>query len=212
MSEDLKQKILELADIAKACPQNLQERCFELLLQNYLDSKSTHPSRTSLVTDSAAAAESAKTAELLGEDISGSQARSQEDFAEKDLHVKVRKFLKDHSLSIDHINQIFYKEGDVPKPLYEDLKTTKMAESQIRVALLQALRNAISSGDFEFDGEVVRSEVQLRKCYDVGNFTTHFKNNKELFDGFGKYDKEAPHIRLSTEGRAALAEVIKELQ
>jgi hypothetical protein len=212
MTSDLKEKILELAAIAKACPENLQLRCFELLLEDFLASRSGSPQH--IVKPREPAADSVNEDENgpSGTKAPPSEAPSQEDFADRDLHVKVRKFLKDQSLSIDHINQIFYKEGEVAKPLYEDLKTTKMAESQIRVALLQALKNAVSSGEFEFDGEAVRTEVQLRKCYDPANFTAHFKNNKALFDVFEKYDKQSPKIKLSSEGRVALAAVIKELQ
>lgn len=40
MADDLKTRVLELAEIAKACPDNLQEKCFELLLQDLLRSQS----------------------------------------------------------------------------------------------------------------------------------------------------------------------------
>ena len=33
----LKEKVLELAEIAKECPENLQVVCFELLLKHYFD-------------------------------------------------------------------------------------------------------------------------------------------------------------------------------
>jgi hypothetical protein len=212
MIPNLKEEILELADIAKACPDNLQVRCFELLLEDFLASLSGSGKRAIKPKEPAADSADKEENGANGTQVRPSGDPSQEDFADRDLHVKARKFLKAQSLSVDHINQIFYKEGDVAKPLYEDLKTTKMAESQIRVALLQALKNALSSGEFEFDGEAVRAEVQLRKCYDPANFTAHFKNNKGLFDAFDKYDKQSPKIRLSNEGRDALANVIKQLQ
>jgi len=37
----LKEKVLELAEIAKECPENLQVVCFDLLLRHHLDSLST---------------------------------------------------------------------------------------------------------------------------------------------------------------------------
>ena len=37
LPEDLKADVLEIAAIAKACPENLQGRCFELLLSRYLE-------------------------------------------------------------------------------------------------------------------------------------------------------------------------------
>jgi hypothetical protein len=35
--ENIKNKIQEFTSIAKECPENLQEKCFELLLSKYLD-------------------------------------------------------------------------------------------------------------------------------------------------------------------------------
>jgi hypothetical protein len=44
MSDKLKQKILEFVALAKDCPENLQEKCFEVLLADYLQqSKSKRP-------------------------------------------------------------------------------------------------------------------------------------------------------------------------
>jgi hypothetical protein len=43
-------------------------------------------------------------------------------------------------------------------------------------------------------------------------FKANFRNNKRLFDKFENYEKEKPEIRLSEEGREALAKLIKELQ
>jgi hypothetical protein len=124
--------------------------------------------------------------------------------------VKVRKFMERHSITLDHLNQLFYKDGGEIKPLYEDLKTTRMAESQIRAALLHALLSAMKSGEFVADGEAVRAEVQQRKAYDKANFAANFKNNASLFEGFESYVKANP-IRLSEDGRKELAELIKEL-
>jgi hypothetical protein len=49
------------------------------------------------------------------------------------------------------------------------------------------------------------------KCYDRSNFTTKFKNSAGYFDGFDKYDKASPIVRLSEDGRAALANLITKL-
>lgn len=127
------------------------------------------------------------------------------------MHLKVRRFLQKYNLTLEDLNQIYYKQGAEILPLYEDLRTTRMAESQIRIALLQALRAAISTGDFEFDGEEVRAETRARKCYDRGNFTANFKNSASLFDGFQKYEKKSPVVRLSEDGRSELAGLIREL-
>lgn len=207
MSEKLKQKIVEFVALAKDCPENLQEKCFELLLADYLQQ---------LRPKAPGVAEDAKQPKLTGDEDKkegeGKKTPQQEDIAETDLHVKARNFLKKSGLTVEHINQLFYKEEGNFLPLYDDLKTTKASESQIRIALLHALLNGMHTGDFEFNGESVRTEAQLRKCYDRPNFATHFKNSNNLFEGFSNYDKSSPTIKLNTEGKAKLAEVIKNLQ
>lgn len=212
MTKTLKDNVLEIAEIAKACPQNLQEKCFTMLLEDLLNGNSNTRIQNPNSKNNQPHNPPSELDKVKSNDEKSSNPSSeQEDFTEKDVHVKTKKFLKVSNLTLEHINQIFYKEGDAIEALYEDLKTTKMAESQIRVALLQALKNAIANGNFEFNGEEVREEVQMRKCYDSANFTAHFRNNKTLFDGFEKYDKTTP-IRLSSEGRTALANLVMELQ
>ena len=208
--DDLKADVLEIAAIAAACPEALQEKCFELLLQYYLQRRQgpAAPSHEVAVDAEGESRERGQTES----DATPTDDAGQEDIALVDLHVKTRRFLQKYNLSIEDINQIFYKEGSSILPLYDDLRTTRMAETQIRIALLQALRNAIDTGEFEFSGEDVRSECQARKSYDAGNFTANFKNNASLFEGFEKYDRSAPLIRLAEDGRKELAELMRELQ
>lgn len=207
MTDKMKEKILEFANVAKECPENLQVKCFELLLSHYLDQLSGKPEKKQDGTK-----EGKPSTENEEQNLKETKKSDQEDILETDLHVKVRQFLKKSNLSAEHINQMFYKEGADIKPLYDDLKTTKAAESQIRIALLQSLMEAIPTGNFQFDGEKVREETQLHKCYDAPNFTTIFKKNKDLFDNFDSYDKSQPVITLSTQGKEKLAEIIKDLQ
>lgn len=207
MSEKLKQKIMEFVALAKECPENLQEKCFELLLADHL--QQLRPKAPSVV-------EVAKQPKPIGDEDKkegeDKKTPQQEDIAETDLHVKARKFLKKSGLTVEHINQLFYKEEGNFLPLYDDLKTTKASESQIRIALLHSLLHGMHTGDFEFNGESVREEAQDRKCYDSPNFAAHFKKSKELFESFSKYSKTSPTIKLSADGKAKLAEVIKDLQ
>jgi hypothetical protein len=208
MAETLKQKLQEFVTVARECPEPFQVKCFELLLSDYLASQ-----RSSSREKEKKAPEKKETVEEEKKiEKEAKKATQQEDIQETDLHVKTRQFLKKNALSIEHINQLFYKEEGNFLPLYDDLKTTKTAESQIRIALLHALLNGMHKGDFEFNGESVRDEAQMRKCYDLANFTANFNHNKTLFDGFKKYNKRSPMMRLSTEGKEKLAEIIKDLQ
>ncbi len=128
-----------------------------------------------------------------------------------DLHLKARRFLEKHALSVDQINNLFYKEDGDLKPLFEDLKTSRMAEAQIRIALLQALKSGLVAGDFVASVELVRQECAARKCYDSANFSANFKNNATFFD-FDIWSKEVKSLQLSDSGRKELAELIKKFQ
>lgn len=201
---DLKKRIKEFADIAGALPDNLQVVCFELLLTHHLG---LSPSALPIsVPPPLAPPEVDKT-----EGSEPDDAVSQEDISESKLHAKARHFLQQHSLTVDHLNNLFYKEGDEIQPLFEDLKTTRMAEGQVRIALLQALKRAITTGSFEAQVEEVRLEATDRKFYDSANFAKTFRSNEDLFD-FEKWDKNVKTVRLSPEGKNRLAEVMKELQ
>ncbi|HPO13757.1 MAG TPA: hypothetical protein PLI09_09955 [Candidatus Hydrogenedentes bacterium] len=205
--KELKDKILELADIAKACPDNLQAVCFETLLKQFLAGLAPLPVRGKNEPHPT-------TPELGGvqEPPPDSETKvvRQEDIRETDLHVKVKRFLQKETLSLDHINALFYREADKIMPLYEDLKTTRMTECQIRIALLQCFVAALAFGEFETDVESIRTECTQRKCYDSPNFAATFKNNSTLFD-FGKFDRTTKKVRLSDAGRKELADIIKEL-
>jgi hypothetical protein len=208
MQDTLKQKILEIVGIAKECPEPLQVKCFELLLSDYLARQ--HPKASEKDKKAAEIKESGPAVQKGESEVK--KTSQQEDIQEIDLHVKARQFLKKNTLTVDQINQLFYKEEGNFLPLYDDLKTTQAAESQIRIALLHALLNGMHSGDFEFNGESVREEATMRKCYDPANFAAIFKKNQSLFDSFDKYDKRHPSVRLSAEGKEKLAEIIRELQ
>jgi hypothetical protein len=203
----LKDKVNEFAEIAKTLPENLQAVCFDLLLRNHLEGVGSHAGAKE---DKAASTASPKD---LAEKVivPAADASKQEDFKLSDLHVKAKKFLGKAGLSIDHINNLFFREAKDVKPLYDDLKTTKTSESQIRVVLLLALRNAMTTGEFEADTAAVRDECVERKCFDVKNFGNNFNNRSSLFD-FEKFTKETVSVRLAEAGKGALAEVIKELQ
>lgn len=208
MSGDLKAAVLEIVEITKAVPEALQARCFEILLNHHLALQA--PAKPAAKPEA-----TAKDAQPAADDGATSQeiaAPSQDDIQAADLHLKARKFLEKYGLTVADLNEVLFKEGEEFKPLFDDLKTTKLSESQIRIGLVEALKNGIKSGDFQFDGEAVRAECQIRKCYDAANFSATFKNNASLFDGFEGYKKAEPIIRLSETGRKKLSDLIGELK
>ncbi len=206
---DLKGKVKEIAEIAQTLPENLQQSCFELLLRHYLASTEPACAPAKAVAAEPVGASPITAAETL--QSLEEAARGQADLTNNDLHVKARRFMEKYSVSLADLNNLLYKEGQQILPLYEDVKTTRMAEAQIRIALLLSLRNALTNGEFEATIDAVRTECRDRKCYDQGNFAANFRNNQSLFD-FDKYTKEMAEVRLSENGRKELAQLIKELQ
>lgn len=201
----IEEKIQEITKISMQCPEHLQQTCFEILLQHALNIGTT---------TGGAKREPGEVKETQVEEPKGvveESAKKQEDLSAGDVHLAVRRFLEKTDLSIDHLNQLFYKEGDQVLPLFDDLKTTRTSESQVRITLLQCLHNAIRSGKFQTTVEDVRQEATTRKCYDKNNWGNNYSNNSELFD-FDKYTKDVKTITLSDQGKKELADVIKEIQ
>jgi hypothetical protein len=194
MNEKLEEQLREIIAIAETCPELYKVECFKLLLQHQLKGNANEQSQIT---------------EDIVQKSDDIEEKKQREIKDSDLHIKFKKFMKDYSISSDKINQLFYFENGSFLGMYDDLKVTKMAEFQIRIALLQAMINAMSLGDFEFDGEAVRSECQKRKAYDLKNFATNFKNNINLFDGLD--NKKGTLIKLSEIGKEELSKVIGEI-
>lgn len=201
----LKEKVEEFAEIAKSLPDNLQATCFELLLSDYLEGRKAPP------VDRDSTTSPGRSPETPAVTTPASDGPRQEDVKKSDLHVKARKFIEKYALSVEELSNLFFKEDGELRPLYDDLKTTRTSESQIRLTLLLALQSALKTGEFEAETEAVRQECIARKCYDSSNFSNNYNNNKSLFR-FDRFTKALPSIRLSEAGKKQLADVVKELQ
>lgn len=207
----LKEQVLEIAEVSKQCPENLQALCFEILLRDLLEGREVKKQKPPVDKTEQKTPAPKETEPADQKTPVEKSAGNQDDIAETELHTKTRHFLKKHGVTIEELNNLFYKEGDRFETLYEDLKTTKMAEAQMRIAMLQSLKNALSTGDFEATVANVRSEATTRKCIDTANFARNFQNNEALYD-FQTYDKTTTTVRLSEDGKKALAALIKQLQ
>lgn len=210
MYNKLKLEVLEIIEIVNKCPESLQEKCFEVLLQKFIASneeiKDSSYAHTDMIEaeDKREASKSTVNLEIEAGD---------EEIALKDFHIKIRKFLEINSIGIDTINQLYYKDNEKLMPLYESLKSTKMAESQLRLELLTAFEKSFinANGEMLFNGEEVRQRCQDMKCYDSANFSTNFKKTSSMYDNWNeKYDRKTDYI-LSAEAKKELAKVIFEL-
>lgn len=207
---ELKEEIKDIIEIVQQCPEKFQERCFEILLNQYITDYRGEKSKIK--------GESKQHQIVVEEnknvDVGYTEESIQTDeIKQTDFHIKVQRFMGTNGISISDINNLYYKDNDKLMPLYETLGSTKMNECQMRIALLTAFENSFSdsNGDMTFNGEVVRQRCQAMKCYDMPNFSTNFKKNSSFIDNFNdKYDKNA-NYSLSIEGRKELAKIISEL-
>ena len=213
--QSLKEEIKEIVEIVALVPEAQKAMCFEMLLKEALAHRrpSQSPSPLSQTpTPKTPAPPSPAASPVLSDDLlsNGVQPKVNEgsDIVSSDLHMKTRKFLEKGEVSLDQLNELFYKKGEGFESLSVDLQVTKMSEAQIRIALLQALQSSLASGDFETTVEAVREECKARKTYDSANFTANFKNAADLFD-FGTWSKDVTALRLSEAGKKELASVIK---
>jgi hypothetical protein len=208
VDSDLRDRIKEIAEIAGSLPESLQQSCFEILLKHYLNPEQAGTPMPVAAAKDDVHIEPVPVAPPAA--VEPPAPAGQADVLQADLHVKTRRFMEKYAVTLGELNNLFYKEDGQIKPLYEDLKTTRLAESQIRLALLQSLQHALTSGDFETQIETVRNECRDRKCYDKANFAANFRNNASLFDQ--EYSKDTVTIKLSEDGRREVAQLVKELQ
>lgn len=220
----LKEEVKEIVEIVALVPEEHRAMCFEMLLKDALSTRhasskpvphpATHPS-TSEAKPAKSPTPVTDTGNVTNDQISpaaGIQPKVNEgsDIVMADLHMKTKKFMSSNNLTLEHINNVFYKEGDKFELLITDFGATNMTEGQIRIASMQALHHALTDGDFTTTVEAVREECKMRKCYDGPNFARNFRVNAETFD-FGEWSKEVTELRLSEAGKNTLAEVVKNL-
>ncbi len=200
MHKDIETKLDEILSLVKKCPENLQERCFELLF-NYYFSNQTNQQKKSIGLDNENPAQEQNSP--ISDTTGGDEIKLNQ------IHTKVRALLKNGDLTINDINNLFYQENSEFKPLYDDLKSTKMADSQIRLTLLGALKNALTDGEFKISVEDVRTLCDTHKCYDSANFAANFKKSRELFTE--EYKKGTKNVLLSPAGKKELVKIASEI-
>lgn len=185
-SEELEAKIKEFVDISEKLPEKYREKCFEILLNNFL-----------------------KIGKIPEKEPEEDKVESTDKTVQKKfiIPIDVRAFLQQYNVPETNIQKLFIMEGEETRAIYT-IKTTKKSDAQIQLALLTALETALKpQGKFEFGIEVVRTKCKDHAVYDSVNFKTHFKNNKKLFKDLS--DEE--HVELSPDGKAELADIILEI-
>lgn len=182
--EKLRVPIQDIIAFTNTLDERYREKCFEVLLNFYLD-------KNSVTTPAIIEAVSSPKTDLVG--------------GTSPLPLPIRAFLSQNSIPTDAIGKLFLIENSEVVPTYK-IKETKKATAQIQLALLSALKNALinPSSMFEFSIEDVRELCKEHDVYDIANFTATFKKNSNLFN----LTSDEEHVKLTPDGKTELAETI----
>jgi hypothetical protein len=201
MDTSLKAEIQEIVELVKTVPEPLQLRAFEVLLQDALDRVGGKKR---------ARQEAGKEDEHGDTDDarknSKDKGRQSEGLEPNALPMRVKAFMKRTKVTAPQIEKLFHIEGKQYEPIWT-VKVTKFSKAQVQIALLQSLQRALTSGEFSFDREEVRTECKNKKSYDNTNFKVNFQNNAKYFSGLEKDGL----VSLTDDGMTALASLITEL-
>ncbi|MFY9727396.1 MAG: hypothetical protein WB579_11795 [Bryobacteraceae bacterium] len=193
MDEVLKSEIAEIVSLVRTIPDNLQSRAFEMLLEDFLDSRHREKAPKEKTPgpgqDASQGAETSATSGSVGS---------------MSLPLRLKAFLKKYELKVEHLDKLFHVEGGVVEPIWSQ-EEVKHSKAQIEITLMEALKHAMEAGEFIFDAENVRSICEGKKAYDRTNFKANFKNNSRLFAAF----KDDYPAALSDEGMRRLAEMVR---
>jgi hypothetical protein len=200
MDTALKKEIQEIVELVKTVPETLQARTLELLLQDALDRAGGRPrlqvgkeEQHDDATDTAKTKKKSKERESEGLDLNT-------------LPMRVKAFMKKNGVTIKQLEKLFHVEGKEVEPMWT-LTTTKFSKAQVQTALLQALQRALTSGEFSFDREEVKTACRDRGNYNEANFKANFHNNNRYFSGL----ERAGLVSLTDAGMTALATLITAL-
>jgi len=207
MYTKIKQEIKDIIEIVNQCPTELQEKCFELLLNNLLQEISSKADKKVPKQKQIQEDENVNNSNSEKTHQNNNNVNDYDDIQITDFHIKVRKLLGE-KVTMEKINELYYKENDSILPLYEEMATNQASQSQVRLALLTAFENAISSGEFEFNVDEIRKRCQDMKCYDRANFGANFKKSKHLFEDDSEF-KKGKKIKLSTSGKKEIIDVLE---
>ena len=181
------EKLKEITTLAESVPEAFRLKCFELLLAHAL--AGDQPSREKK--------EHPKEGEMK-------KTPGTTNFI---LPIDVNAFLNQYSLEDAILQKLFFIEGSEVRPVYT-LNIHKKAKAQMSHALLMALENALSTGEFKFTIEALRQRCIDQKCYDKPNFMAVLERNKSLYKS---YDPKKD-IFLSTDGKGELADVLEQFK
>jgi hypothetical protein len=204
MDAALKTEIQEIVELIKIVPEPLQLRAFEILLQDSLDRLAGK--RRNQRRDNEDEEYDRDDVKDDKDDKKDKDRGESEGLDPNSLPMRVKAFMKRTKVTAPQIEKLFHIEGKQFEPIWA-VKVTKFSKAQVQIALLQSLQRALTSGEFSFDREEVRTECKNKKSYIKTNFKANFENNAKYFSGLEKDGL----VSLTDDGMTALANLITEL-
>jgi hypothetical protein len=202
MDAALKTEIQEIVEVVKTVPEPLQLRAFEILLQDAID----RVSGKKRLRQPDAAKDDERDEDDPKDKNKTKEREESEGLDPNTLPMRVKAFMKRTKVTAPQIEKLFHIEGKQYEPIWT-VKVAKFSKAQVQIALMQALRRALTSGEFSFDREDVRTACKERGTLNEANFKANFQNNSKLFSGL---DKDGL-VSLTDDGMTSLASLITEL-
>lgn len=187
---ELKDEIKEIGNIAESVPDAFREKCFELLLNHLLSGQVSSANPPPPPSDSK-------------ESLPPRQGNIT-------LPSHVKAFMRRKNVTQDQIEALVMIEDD-EFHFIKELEHGQAAKGQMDWALMIALKSGIQNNTLKADPEEIRSMVQEKGLYDSTNFASNFKKVKYAGLFKGPLERQGDAQALSSDGEAALAELIKEL-
>ena len=196
--ERIKAEMKEIVAICNDIPEPFRGRCFELMLERLLRS----PERKG---DRQKQDGNPERNQKLEEDEQRDDSKEP-----RSLPGAVKAFIRKHNIKPEELNALFMIEDGEFHFLREPAHST-VSRGQNELALLIALRNALTGKEFIVDPEEVRSTAQDKGFYDKANFSTNFKKDRYAVYYKGPMEPQGAAQGLSKEGETALVALIKSL-
>jgi len=197
MFDDAKPELEKILALVNLCPEKLQEKCFELLLSAYLDSKVPKPQPSfTPVSPHATSTQGTDSSHGNNGDTNAVPEAIRTRFNSLVARTKVSP-AKAAELFDFNVDPFIYHGVSVPG--------SSNREKMRNVALLLALKSYLTSASWDADWKEFRATCIDHSCWDQGNVVTAMK-----YEWFKKASS-ADGITLSPSGRTAADAIFAKL-
>lgn len=193
MYEDGKEQLKAIITLTAQCPQELKEKCFEILLQGYVDSKLGKHKFDKPHGSSGVPLDEALPEDQESGNIPENVAPRMKTMAKR-LKISIAKFSELFDFTVDPFT---FHAFEVPGK--------NKAEKTRNVALLGATKSYLISGQWRGDWAEVKAMCVNQNCYDRANMNTNLTH-----DNFKTVNSDSG-ITLSTSGTKAAEKLIAKL-